>query len=75
MMQVRYAYSLRPKINAILGLSTQTNVACKMTKIPLVFYEKNLDIVLSFVREVSRFFCLLWLTSERCILYETKFES
>jgi hypothetical protein len=34
----------RPKINAILRPSTQTNVTCKMTKIPLIFYEKDLDI-------------------------------
>ena len=30
-------YSLRPKINAILGPNTQTNDRCKITKIPFVF--------------------------------------
>jgi hypothetical protein len=40
---------ISPKINAILGPSTQTNMTCKMTKIPVVFYENDLDIVLSFV--------------------------
>jgi hypothetical protein len=29
-------YSLRPKINAIVGLCTQTNAKCKITKLPLV---------------------------------------
>jgi hypothetical protein len=43
------AYSLRLKINAILELSTQTNVSCKMTKMSFVFYEKDLAIVLSFM--------------------------
>jgi hypothetical protein len=38
----------RKKI-AIVGLSTQTNVRCEMTKLPLVFYENDLDISLSFV--------------------------
>jgi hypothetical protein len=41
-------YSLRPKIITILGLSTQTNTRCEMTKIPFVFYEKDLAIDLSF---------------------------
>jgi hypothetical protein len=34
-------YSLRLKINAILGPITQTKVGCKMTKLPLVFYEND----------------------------------
>jgi hypothetical protein len=42
-------YSLRLIINAIPGLGTQTNVRCEMTKLPLVFYENDLDISLSFV--------------------------
>jgi hypothetical protein len=40
---------LRPKIDAILGLDTQTNMEYKMTKLPLVCYEKDLDMNLSFV--------------------------
>jgi hypothetical protein len=35
-------YFFRPKINAILGLNTETNARCKMTKIPLILYEKDL---------------------------------
>jgi hypothetical protein len=42
-------YSLRPKIIAILGPSTQTNVRCKMTKTPFVFYGKDLAIGLSLI--------------------------
>jgi hypothetical protein len=53
-------YSLRPKISAILELGTQTNVRCEMTKLPLVFYENDLNISLSFVWEASRASCLLW---------------
>ena len=30
-------YSLRPKINAILGLDTQTNAMCEIKKMSLVF--------------------------------------
>jgi hypothetical protein len=37
-------YSLGPKIDAIVELGTQINVECKMTKLPFVFYEKNLDV-------------------------------
>jgi len=33
-------YSLRLKINAILGPSTQTNATCKITKIFFVFCEE-----------------------------------
>jgi hypothetical protein len=47
-------YSLRPKINTILGLSTQINERCKITILPLVFCEKDLNIWLSFVWETSR---------------------
>jgi hypothetical protein len=43
------AYSLHPIINAILGLGTQTNMRCEMTKLPLVFHDNDLDISLSFV--------------------------
>jgi hypothetical protein len=68
-------YSLRPKINAILGLSTQTNARCEMTKLPLVLYEKDLAIGLSFMLEASRISCLLWLVSQNCIFYGTNFES
>jgi hypothetical protein len=46
---IRNLYSLHTKIIAILGPSTQTNVRCKMTKIPFVFYEKDLAIVLSLI--------------------------
>jgi hypothetical protein len=35
--------------NVILGPSTETNVRCKMTKISLVLYEKDLTIGLSFM--------------------------
>jgi hypothetical protein len=45
---------LRPKINAILGSSTETNAKCKMTKIPLVLYEKDLAIDLSFTLSVLK---------------------
>jgi hypothetical protein len=41
-------YSLSLKINAIVGLNTETNARCKMIKIPLVLYEKDLAIDLSF---------------------------
>jgi hypothetical protein len=42
-----------------------------MTKLPIVFYEKDLGIDLSFVQEISRDSCLLWLVSQSCILCET----
>jgi hypothetical protein len=42
-------YSLHLIINAILVLSTQTNMRCEMTKLPLVFYENDLDVSLSLV--------------------------
>ena len=38
---------VRPKINTILKLDTQINVWCEITKILLVFYENDLDNVLS----------------------------
>ena len=38
---------LPPKINAILRLDTQTNAWCEITKISIVFYEMDLDNVLS----------------------------
>jgi hypothetical protein len=44
-----HIYSLCPKINVILKPSTQTNMRCKMTKLPFVFYEKDLGIGISFV--------------------------
>jgi hypothetical protein len=47
--EAQMKYSLRPIINAILGLGTQTNMRCEMTKLPLVSYENDLDISLSFV--------------------------
>jgi hypothetical protein len=38
------------KINATLGSACKSiNVRCKMTKLALVFYEKDLDMNLSFV--------------------------
>jgi hypothetical protein len=59
---------LRPKIDAILGLDTQTNMEYKMTKLPLVCYEKDLDMNLSFVWEPSKvLFCLLWLIGQSCV--------
>jgi hypothetical protein len=39
--QCPHLYFLHPKINTILGLSTEINTMCKMTKIPLVLYEKD----------------------------------
>jgi hypothetical protein len=46
----------------------------KMIKSPLVFYEKNLGIDLSFVQETSTDSYLLWLASQSCIICEIKFE-
>jgi hypothetical protein len=40
---------------------------CKMTKLPLVFYKKDIGIDLSFVQETSGDSCLLWLVSQNCI--------
>jgi hypothetical protein len=57
--------SLRPKIDAILELDTQTNVRYKVTKLPLVFYEKDLDMNLSFVWEPSKVLELLFLLGRR----------
>jgi hypothetical protein len=53
-MNTNNDYSLRPKINAILGPSTQTNEGYKMTKVPFVFYEKDQAIDLSFLWEASK---------------------
>jgi hypothetical protein len=47
---------------------------CKMTKLPLVFCEKDLDMSLSFVWRPFRVSCLLWLVDKSCILYETNFK-
>ena len=47
-------YSLRTKMNAILGPNTQTNEKYEITKIPFVFYKKNLDIGLFFMRNFRR---------------------
>jgi hypothetical protein len=69
-----FTYPLCPKINAILGLGTQTNARCKITKFPLVFCKKDLDIGLSFACEVSGVSCLVWLVGQNCILCETNFE-
>jgi hypothetical protein len=57
MTQAKSVYSLRPKINAIVELSTRINVRCEMTKVPLIFCEKDLAIDLSFTP--SRVSCLL----------------
>ena len=46
----------------------------QITKLPLVFCKKNLDITLSFVGEVSGDFCLLWLVGQNCILCWINFE-
>jgi hypothetical protein len=43
-----------------------------MTKLPLIFYEKDLGVVLSFVYETSRGPCFLWLASQSCVLCRTK---
>jgi hypothetical protein len=67
--------TLCPKINAILGPSTETNVMCKMTKIPLVFYGKDIAIGLSFMWEASRASCLLWLISQSCNLCGSTLQS
>ena len=47
-------YSLRTKMNAILGPNTQTNENYEITKISFVFYKKNLDIGLFFMRNFRR---------------------
>jgi hypothetical protein len=66
-----YWYSLRPKINAILGPVTENNARCEMTKIPFILYEKDLafdffgTLDLSYMWEASRFSCLLWLISPK----------
>jgi 16S rRNA G1207 methylase RsmC len=44
-------YSLCLKINAILRSSRQTNARYKITKLPLVFCKKYLDIGLSLLYE------------------------
>ena len=46
--RIYYYYVLfRLKIIVILRLDMQTNAWCEITKIPLVFYEKDLDNILS----------------------------
>jgi hypothetical protein len=45
-----------------------------MTKLPLIFYKKDLGIDLSFVEETFGDSCLLWLVSQSYILCETKFK-
>jgi hypothetical protein len=62
-------YSLRPKIEVTLGPGTQTNVDFKMTKLPFVYYEKDLG-----VWELSRVACLLWLVGQSCIFCGTNFK-
>jgi hypothetical protein len=37
--------------------------------------QSDFNSILIFVWETSRLTCLLWLVSQICILYETKFES
>jgi hypothetical protein len=46
-----YVYPLCLKINTILGLDTQINGMCKLTKLVFVFYKKYLDSDLSFVEK------------------------
>ena len=49
---------------------------CQMQiiKLSLVFCKKNLDIGLSFVQEVFRDSCILWLLDQNYIFCETNFE-
>ena len=46
----------------------------QITKLPLVFCKKNLDIGLSFVQKVSGDSCLLLLLSQNCILCGINFK-
>jgi hypothetical protein len=54
--------------------NSRTDEGWKMTKVPFVFYEKDLAIDLSFL-EAFRVSCVLWLVSQNCTLCGTNFES
>jgi hypothetical protein len=69
---INHALILPSSQNKCNSMTEHVNqYGCKMTKLPIVFYEKDLGIDLSFVQEISRDSCLLWLVSQSCILCET----
>ena len=71
---IQNKYSLRPTIFAHLRPDTQTNLLCEITKIHIVFCEKDRDIVLFFVRRLRILLFFMVVESKYQFLWD-KFQS